>query len=778
MSGGGGSRKEDGAGAQAAALLQAVVETAVDGIVTIDATGTVITANAAVEKIFGYSRHELIGRNVGVLMPSPHDTEHDAYVARYLSTGEKRIIGIGREVEGRRKDGSTVPIELAVGEAHTLDGPVFTGIIRDVTERKEAERTLLEGEQRLRMMIESIRDYAIVMLDSDGHVQVWNAGAERIKGYRAEEIVGEHFARVYVDEDVAKGWPQRELDLAAKDGRFEDENWRVRKDGSRFWANVVISALHNDIGELRGFVKLTRDITERKNAEIELKRERGLLKAVVDTAVDGIITIDENGTITSANPATTQIFGYRQSELLGNNVKMLMPEPYHGEHDSYLGSYRRTGERKIIGIGREVEGRRKDGTVFPLELAVSETATEDGRVFTGIVRDITERKRAQETMLAKEAAERANEAKNEFLSRMSHELRTPLNAVLGFAQLLDMRYDDPRIQEATQAIIKAGNHLLLLINEVLDLARIESGSLTVSIEPIELVGVVTHAADLVAPIAKKAGIEVEVDAPTFAGVTVQADPRRLLQALINVLSNAVKYNRPNGKVYVRGVREGARFRLDVRDTGIGIKERDREQLFQPFKRFGDLTVEGSGLGLTVSRSFVELMGGEIDLADSGPDGSTFTIRLDTAKPKARKNGKELAQELGEKPLLMGEPRILYIEDNASNLRLLELALEDWGDIKLLSAVQGQVGLDLARAHRPDLILLDLHLPDMQGYDVLNTLKSDPATSDIPVVVISADAMSRQIKRLIDAGAYDYLTKPLDLRRLGQVVRAVLGGREA
>lgn len=632
---------------EAAGLLQAVVETVVDGIITIDSQGTIITTNPAVERIFGYSPAELIGKNVKMLMPSPYHDEHDGYIANYITTGKKKIIGIGREVEGRRKDGTVFPLELAVGETTTEQGPIFTGIIRDITARKAAE--------------------------------------------------------------------------------------------------------------------------------IELKKERGLLRAVVETAVDGIITISEDGTIMSANPATTRIFGYSEADMIGRNVKMLMPTPYHEEHDGYLQNYLNTGERKIIGIGREVQGRRLSGEVFPLELAVSETITEDGRVFTGIVRDITERKRVQDALLAKEAAERANEAKNEFLSRMSHELRTPLNAVLGFAQLLEMRYDDPKITEATQAIIKGGNHLLMLINEILDLARIESGTLTISIEPVELGEVVSHAVDLVQPLANKAGIQLIVDPKQFENVFVRADSRRLLQSLINVLSNAIKYNRDRGSVTIRGAKRGGKFRIEIEDTGLGISADDRSELFQPFRRFGDLSVEGSGLGLVVSRSFIEMMDGRIDLASSSDKGSLFFIELKSEKPAPKRNGSDLAKELGAKPILPASRTVLYIEDNLPNFRLLELAFQEWGDIRLLYAKNGAEGLEIAKRERPNLILLDLHLPDIPGYDVLNTLKHEIETADTPVVVVSADAMTRQIKRLIEAGAYDYVTKPIDLHRLGTIVRSLLEG---
>ncbi len=634
---------------EAVGLLKAVLETVVDGILTIDSSGTVITANPAAERIFGYTQGELIGKNVKMLMPSPYHEEHDQYLSNYRETGVRKIIGIGREAHGRRKDGTVFPIYLGIGETTTDEGPIFTGIVRDISERRKAEEAL--------------------------------------------------------------------------------------------------------------------------------RNERSLLKAVVETAVDGIITIDELGTIVTANPATSKIFGYEQDELIGKNVKLLMPSPYHEEHDGYLANYRESGVRKIIGIGREVEGKRKNGEIFPLELAVSETETEGGRVFTGIVRDVTERKRVQDAIVAKEAAEKANEAKNEFLSRMSHELRTPLNAVLGFAQLLEMRFDDPKVIEATQAIIKGGNHLLMLINEILDLARIESGTLTVSVESVEISDVISHVADLVEPLAAKAGVSVFVTTASFQDVYVRADSRRLLQALLNVVSNAIKYNHKGGSVKIVG-RETDKetFQIDVVDTGQGIPEEHHAELFQPFRRFGDLNIEGSGLGLVVSKSFIDMMEGSIELAHSSLEGTTFTVTLKKAQARPKRNGKELADELGAKPVLSGKPIVLYIEDNLPNFRLLELAFQEWGDIQLEYAKNGKEGLESAFALKPDLVLLDLHLPDIPGYDVLNTLKSKTETVDIPVVVISADAMTRQIRRLIEAGAHDYVTKPIDLHKLGGIVRSILEGR--
>lgn len=264
-------------------------------------------------------------------------------------------------------------------------------------------RATAHHEEQLALLVASVRDYGIFMLDPDGHVISWNAGAAHIKGYSADEVLGRHFSMFYPPDAIADRWPHHELQLAAREGRFEDEGWRLRKDGSRFWANVVITAIRDERGRLSGFGKVTRDLTQRRDAEEELRAAAGRLQAIVETAVDGIITIDERGRIETVNPATERLFGYAADEMIGRNVSMLMPEPYHAEHDSYLHRYRRTGERRIIGIGREVSGRCKDGSEFPLELAVSETRLPGRRFFTGMIRDVSGRRQAEEALRRSEA---------------------------------------------------------------------------------------------------------------------------------------------------------------------------------------------------------------------------------------------------------------------------------------------------------------------------------------------------------------------------------------
>lgn len=516
-------------------------------------------------------------------------------------------------------------------------------------------------------------------------------------------------------------------------------------------------------------------IKDLMRADESIRRERALYKAVVETAVDGIMTVDDSGTIKTANRAVERIFLYEPSELIGRNVKTLLPTECHPDYDRYLDSHRKETDVQIIGVGTQLQGLRKDGTEFPLELAISETRTEQGTIHTGIVRDISERVLAERLVeTSRDAAVKANAAKSDFLSRMSHEMRTPMNAILGFAQLLEMRSDDPEIRQSSETIVAAGRHLLNLVNEVLELSKIEAGRIAISIEPVMLSHAVNQAIDIVQPLAGRAGVELIDRSADLEDEFVLADRRHLVQVLINVISNAIKFNIPGGAVEISHESvKGSMQRILIRDTGIGIPAECAEKIFLPFERLGNASVEGTGLGLALSRSFLELMGGNLSLVHSGPEGSTFCIELRPAKSVVQIaiDASPSAKQIFASSDICG--KILYVEDNISNMRLVEAVLAGFPRIELLLALQGQVGLEMARRNLPDLVFLDVHLPDISGLDVLRELKFNLDTQQIPVVVISADASENQIALLKSAGAFEYLTKPLDIPNFLEVtVRAM------
>ena len=502
----------------------------------------------------------------------------------------------------------------------------------------ERERALRDNEERLRLIIDGVKDYGIFALDTQGYVTSWNAGAERIKGYTEQEIIGQHFSMFYLPQECPQH-PEMALREATRDGHYMEEAWRCRKNGSRFWASVVITAQYDSSGTLRGFSKITRDITDRRAAEIALRT-------------------------------------------------------------------------------------------------------------------------------AREEAERASLAKSEFLSRMSHELRTPLNSILGFAQLLDM--DAPPGQKAQIGhILRAGQHLLILINEVLDIAKIEAGRLPLNIQSVPLAIALQEALTLVSPMAADAGIQLAPLPILAADSGIVADRQRLTQVLLNLLSNAIKYNRPEGQVSIEVKIDQQRIAVSISDTGKGIAADRLVRLFKPFERLEtDPNVEGSGLGLALSKSLLEMMNGSLTVQSQPGVGSRFTLEL--AFVHLQDAVGAAAAALDNRPLTpaLADPevqgKVLCIEDNLSSLALIETVLQRRPGIKLLSSMQGQLGLDLAAQHAPQLILLDVSLPDIDGLNVLQRLRRCAITRTTPVLMITADATDLTRQALSDAGATAVLTKPIHI----------------
>lgn len=414
--------------------------------------------------------------------------------------------------------------------------------------------------------------------------------------------------------------------------------------------------------------------------------------------------------------------------------------------------------------------------ILNLLLSTYEAAIEKNRALTTmtaelesknvlLAQEISDRKRAEEEANeARKEAERCNVAKSKFISHMSHELRTPLNAILGFAQLIQMDSSDTKTLEGSRLILKGGQHLLGLINEILDIARIESGKLTVSMEPVSLESAIGEAVQITLPIAQRKDISIEVNHSTCNGKHVLADRQRLAQVLLNLLTNAAKYNRQAGQIFVRCTESGADFVLEIEDTGRGISEEDSERLFKPFERFGDQAEEGTGIGLALSHMLVELMGGTLGLKHTSPQGSCFTVRLRMAHAQHDPNFTD-AFHLPSHRQSGGGMKVLYIEDNESNIVLMKRAFETIEDIRLDIQSTAAAGIKAAQETQPDLIFLDLHLPDAHGLSVLTSLKSDPRVADIPVIVLSADTSRDQVRRTLEAGAAGFLAKPIDLKEL-------------
>jgi PAS domain S-box-containing protein len=539
-----------------------------------------------------------------------------------------------------------------------------------------------------------------------------------------------------------------------------------RADGTEFPAEISLSAIETEEGQVA--LAAIRDITERLKAE-------DTFQAMLDAAPDAMVGVNRDGVIVMANAQTEAVFGYERDALLGEPIEVLVPDHVRDLHPDHRTAYFREPRTRPMGAALELSGRRADGTEFPAEISLSSIQTQLGPVALAAIRDNTDRKEAEEeTRSARKEADRANQAKSDFLSRVSHELRTPLNSILGFGQLLEMEALPIRQRRSVLQILDAGGHLLDLIDEILDIEKIASGRMTLSLEPVHVGQILDEALKLVRPIADKDGVSL-IDPPGDFEVSVRADRQRLKQVFLNLLSNAVKFNRAGGDVRITGEPTGeGSFRITVTDTGEGIVPEQMGNLFTPFSRLGAERrgVEGTGLGLALSKNLVETMGGSIAAQSVPGEGSTFRIELAIAEP-AEVQPDELLKLASPSAETAESRTILYIEDNLANLQLIEGILAYRPSIGLLSSMQGSLGIEIARLHQPDLILLDLHLPDMSGDEVLERLKTDEATSAIPVVIVSADANRDTLKRLEEAGASSFVTKPVNVQLFLETVDEML-----
>ncbi|MFA7431929.1 MAG: PAS domain S-box protein, partial [Rhodospirillaceae bacterium] len=642
--------------AESERLHKAMLDTAVDAIVTIDARGIIQRVNPATTRMFGYAAGELNGANVSVLMPESDSRRHDGYLRSYGETGRAKIIGSSRELMARRRDGSMFPIELTLSQIDLPGQRMFTGILRDVSRRAEAERRLRVSENRL----------------------------QRSQAY-------------------------------ANIGTWE---WNI-ETGELYWSDRIPALFGYGPGELE---------TSYEN----------FLAAVHPDDRDAVVTAVEACIAGKA--------------------------PYDMEH-------------RIVWPNGTVRWLLERGDV---------ERDSDGRPnrMLGVVQDITRMKDADfDLRAAQREAQKANRAKSEFLSSMSHELRTPLNAILGFAQLLDTDRNPPlsdRQLDRVRHIRKGGNHLLTLINEVLDLARIEAGKLTMSLEDFIPDILLDESLSMAATIAAGRGILV-VDGRSATLPAVKADYTRLKQVLINLLSNAVKYNRDGGTVTVTTVALDGALRVVVADTGHGIPSGRLPELFEPFNRLGAeaTDVEGTGIGLTLTRTLIEGMGGSIGVSSTPGVGSTFWVDIPMAahQPEPQQAPEDVAPPALPVPVGVGEQShlVLYVEDNPANLRLMEDICIDLPDISLISAHNAELGLDIARHHQPALILMDINLPGMDGLQAVARLRDDPRTAHIPVIALSANAMQAAVRRAREAGFVAYLTKPVVIEDLRAAIWSALNG---
>jgi len=503
-----------------------------------------------------------------------------------------------------------------------------------------------EGAGLHRLLVDSVRDYAIFALDPEGHVLSWNAGAQRLKGYAPHEIVGRHFSSFYPRVDIEAGKPEWELETAIREGSVEDEGWRIRKDGTRFWANVVITALRDEAGTLVGFAKVTRDLTERRRAEELLRRSEERFRLLVQSVRDyAIFMLDTDGRIVSWNAGAERIKGYTPEEAIGQHFSIFYPaaEVEAGKPAWELETAAREG--KFEEEGWRV---RKDGTLFWASVLVAPLHGDDGNLagFAKVTRDLTERLAAQQRLLADERrvaeAEATSRARSEFLASMSHELRTPINATLGYTELMEMGVaGEPTAQQRDylERIRRTQQHLLAIVTDLLNYSRIEAGQVEYDLAPVPADEIVDAVLPMVEPQALARGLTLR-RGPRVQGLVALADRAKAQQVVLNLLGNAVKFTPSGGSVAVACAAEGSRVVITVADTGAGIEADQHAAIFEPFVQLGrSLTSghEGTGLGLAISRDLARAMGGDLTVRSEPGEGAVFALALrsDAEQPHAQ-----------------------------------------------------------------------------------------------------------------------------------------------
>ena len=800
------------------ALQNAIFNSANFSSIATDEKGVIQIFNVGAERMLGYAAVEVMNKITPADISDPQELIARAKALSVeletpITPGfEALVFKASRGIEDIyeltyiRKDGSRFPAVVSVtalrDDQSAIIGYLLIGT--DNSARKQAEEALLKAGA-LQAAIFNSANFSSIATDAKGVIQIFNVGAERMLGYTAADVMNkitpadisdpqELIARakslsVELGTPITPGFEA--LVFKASRG-IEDiyELTYIRKDGSRFPAVVSVTALRDDQDAIIGYLLIGTDNSARKQVEAEqklldqrLRDQQFYTRSLFESNIDAIMTTDPSGVITDVNKQMEALTGCTRDELIGAPFKNYFTDPERAEASIKLV----LSEKKVTNY--ELTARAWDGK----ETVVSYNATtfyDRNRKLQGVfaaARDVTERKRLDEALQetnvelesAKTVAEKANLAKSEFLSGMSHELRSPLNAILGFAQVMesDSPPPSPSQKESIDQILQAGWHLLELINEILDLAKIESGKLSLSPEPLSMAEVMLECQTMIESQAQKRGISMTFP-PFDIPYIVHADRTRVKQVLINLLSNAIKYNKARGTVVVDCFASASeRIRVSVKDTGEGLAPEMLAQLFQPFNRLGQETgaEEGTGIGLVVAKQLVELMGGLIGVESTIGEGSVFWFELIAEVAPQRAVGEDEPTAVVQPQLPRGAwlRSLLYVEDNPANLNLVKQLIARRPDLRLLTAVTGHLGIELARTSQPEMILMDINLPDISGIEAMKILREDPATAHIPVVALSANAMPRDIEKGLAAGFFRYLTKPIKVNEFMDTLNVTL-----
>jgi PAS domain S-box-containing protein len=608
------------------------------------------------------------------------------------------------------------------------------------------------------LLVQQARDYALFLLDRDGRILSWNLGAQRLKGYAEEEIVGRHFSVFYTREAVESGWPDHELKVAIVEGRFEDEGWRVRKDGSRFWANVVITALRDESGRHLGFSKITRDVTDRKLHEEALRQSEERFRLLIEGVVDyAIFMLDPEGMVASWNAGAQRINGYAREEILGKHMSRFFPQEDidAGKPWEELTQARRDGRA-------EAEGWRvrKDGTRYWARAVLSALYDPSGhlRGYAKVTQDLSERRHLQDL-------EKATKHVNEFIATLAHELRNPLAPIRAAVQVMAKTpAGDPAHETMRQTIERQSAQLARIVNDMIDISRITRGVIAIERELVDLAEVARRALEAAAPLIQAGRHRLDVELPA-GPVVVDGDLYRLTQLATNLLNNAAKFTPEGGTIRLAVATEDHTAVLRLRDTGRGIEAEFLQRVFDMFVqgRAPNKMGAGLGIGLALSRKIAQLHGGSLEAHSEGVGkGSEFTLRLPLAE-------RALVREAQGKPAApAGLQRVLIVDDNRDAARTLELLLRSIGhDTRVV--YDGAEALGVAPSYQPHVVLLDIGMPGMDGYEVARRLRTMRELDGTRIVAITGWGQDADRQRSREAGFDLHLVKPVDPNELVRVL---------
>jgi len=620
-------------------------------------------------------------------------------------------------------------------------------------------------DARYRALVQGVSDYAILMLDREGYVRSWNAGAERIKGYTPEQIIGQHFTKFYPQEAIDRGWPDHELRVAAEKGRFEDEGWRVRADGTLFWANVVITALYDESGEVTGFSKVTRDLTERREQEQRVRDSEERFRLLVEGVKDyALFMLSPEGKVASWNAGAAAIKGYAADEIIGRDFSIFYPADAIARHwpEHELRVARMTG--RFEDEGYRV---RKDGSRFWANVVITALRDEKGdlRGFSKLTRDLTMRKQVEEL-------QRTERRMNEFLAMLGHELRNPLSPMQTALEVLDIKKTDAEaIDWAIRVFGRQVEHLTRLVDDLLDVSRITSGKIALRFETLDIGQVVRDTLD-----AMRAQIEQRDHRLTITlspvPLYVRADPTRLAQVITNLVGNSAKYTPNGGEIEVTVERDGDFAMLSVTDNGIGIAPELVPRMFDLFVQ-GDRALDrkegGLGIGLTLVKRLVELHGGSVAAASGGlRQGSQFSVRLPMLAADVARPGSVAASGSTQSTF-----RVMVVDDNHDAAQSLAVLLEIMGH---RVETQGDALSAIARAplFQPDLVLLDVGLPRMSGYDVARAMRAQQTMRHVMLVACTGYGQEDDRRKSREAGFDQHLVKPVHVEDLERIFTELAG----